>query len=170
MQNRDAGTEEYGLKKFIGMLNIKNAHLYPGATQRFLNPGLWTQQWPHFVLPPIFLQKVWSDTATKTNSNYKLKWWNIHYKMIEIFTTWIFYLEFKVNNKNDMPWHAILTVFCSSQQASKISPTAENDEAANLPPIFFLACSLLGQLLIFLWPIAWILCLLLIVSQLKALY
>ena len=68
---------------------------------------------------------IWFSYIDNHNDN--------HYKLIEIFTTSILYLQSKVNNKND--W----AVFCSSQRPNKIGQTAENDGAAIPLPIFFLS-------------------------------
>jgi hypothetical protein len=59
--------------------------------------------------------------------------------VIKIFNINIFYLKFKVNNKNDMVAHAFWAVFLF--QPSQIGPSAENDSAAIPPPIFFLVLS-----------------------------
>ena len=76
---------------------------------------------------------------TPTNANYVSKWWDIQKKLIETITTSTFYLKLKENNENDMAAHVFWAVFYSSRRPSQIGPTAENNDAAIPPPIFFMA-------------------------------
>ena len=58
------------------------------------------------------------------------RWSDIQKKLIEILTTSIFYLKFRVNNKIDMTAHAFWVGFCSSRRPSEIGPRAEYNGAA----------------------------------------
>jgi hypothetical protein len=64
----------------------------------------------------------------------KSKCLNFQKKLIDTITTINFYL-FKENNGNDMAAQVFLAFLHSSQQPSKIGPTADFDGAAIPPPI-----------------------------------
>jgi hypothetical protein len=69
--------------------------------------------WHSIAVSCRYICAVCSDSATQTN--YTLKWWDIHEKLIWIFNTSISYLNWKVNNKNDIATCGILACFCSGR-------------------------------------------------------
>ena len=69
------------------------------------------RQWPRYVyVSSIFLGGKYDLTQLQVHRQI------IHQneKLIEIFTTRIFYLKSKVNNTNDIAEHAFGAFFCSS--------------------------------------------------------
>ena len=92
------------------------------------------RQWPCYLLPPIFFGGKY-DLIQLYRHNPS-KWLSIYEKLIAVFTTCIFCLKNKVNNKNVCT--CFFAFFCSSRRLNEIGPTAENEAVVAIPHFFFL--------------------------------